>query len=125
MTESPVVTDDKPSTTNIYQGTLALLESKGWVQGSNQDEEGRVCLGEAVARTVRNTPDERNTSLAYHSDVRAALNRFVARLRTAGIITMADQSVIAWNDQSDRTYAEVQNALRVASEQCVAEGVTV
>jgi hypothetical protein len=125
MTESPVVTDDKPSTTNIYQGTLALLERVGWIRGENQDEKGRVCLGEAVARVVRNTPDEHNTSLAYHSDVSAALNTFAARLLDAGIITMAGQSVVAWNDQDNRTYAEVQNALRVASAQCVAEGVTV
>jgi hypothetical protein len=125
MTESSVVTDDTPSTTNIYQGTLALLEQRGWIQGENQDGQGHLCLGEAVARVVRNTPDERNTSLAYHSDVSAALNKFQHRLLDAGIITMAGQGVVAWNDQDDRTYAEVQNALRVASAQCVAEGVTV
>ena len=121
MTEP--TTDAAPSG-NVYQGALALLEEYGWVPGTNQDEQGRICLGEAIARTVRNS-DGPDAASVPDAAVSVALGRFADRLRTAGIITQSyARSVVGWNDEGGRTYEEIQNALNVASAQCVAEGVT-
>jgi hypothetical protein len=122
LRKRPAVPTDVPN--NIYQRTLVLLDQYGWTQGINQDSAGHICLGEAVARVVKNTPNQRNSN-SGDSKVDQTFKKFADRLRTAGIITYPGLGIIGWNDDYGRTYEQVQNALRVASAQCVAEGVTV
>jgi hypothetical protein len=100
---------------NVYQGTLALLEDRGWTQTQSVDEQGRLCLGEALHRAKKQIDPPVSTSTVF--------NKFVQRLRTAGIITEEYVGVVGWNDTTGRTYDEVKNALNLASAQCVAEGV--
>src|SRR5216110_1659927 len=92
-------TPDAAPSGNVYQRTLALLEEHGWTKGENQDEQGHICLGEALARVVRNTsgPDASSDPSIDYSN---ALMSLMRRMRTAGIVSgQYPRTPIGWNDE--------------------------
>jgi len=91
---------DTQTAPNIFDRALALLREKGWIQGRNQDEQGHICLVNAL-RTVADF--SRSTGLNEYNDAFARLGSQVGR------------NPVIWNDTEGRTFAEVEALLETAS----------
>ena len=83
-------------------GIADELITRGWTQGTAEDEEGRLCLIGAASRvSARNRTD-------VH-DGWAALKNAIG-VNSLGMVA-------AWNDAPERTYDEVLRAAKLADEE--------
>lgn len=84
---------------NLLLKARDIIEDKGWVQERWQDEEGRVCVTEAIWQAHRT---------GYSA---AAFMNAKDKLRE----TIGQFGLMEWNDSPGMTEEEVLNALEVAA----------
>ena len=93
---------------DVLNGAADLLEREGWWQGDYRGPNGETCVDGALVRAVGQQPGgimEGDVGLSYLAAVKV-LRHHLGR-----------EFVSAWNDDPQRTKAEVVAALRAAAEQ--------
>jgi hypothetical protein len=95
------------ATVEVLRAAREYLFEHGWMQGEYEDEGGQVCL-EGACRKPLGLPTRASDDPDENDDETwaAAFNAEAAISRTLGI-----PGVVTWNDDHDRTFDEVINAI--------------
>lgn len=96
-----------PTPAEIYTRASEIITERGWAQRRSVDDQGRVCIMEAI--------DRANTELGgYSISMSVAVDKLHDHLRTTTGITYG---FVCYNDQNTTSEEDIHQLLKTAAQQ--------
>ena len=114
----------------VLEKAAAVIEERGWTQGTNQDNNGRLCVFGGLAVALGDDPDD-NYDKPWAGPKATGLRRAIVggMLEELGRRVDADTNLEAagelstsWNDRSGQTSHKVTTTMRSAAQRLYKKG---